>query len=124
MLLAFGISAAAAVDNTSLEAEARNLVSQYLIAVAHGDTATIRTLIGGELLESRDLLLDNPDYSAQLIKAHQNRTLSVIDASVVGPDQVEVNLRVEESGESQFDIHLLVSKTSDTNDELRIVSEY
>lgn len=114
----------AAGDDATLEAEARNLVSQYLIAIANGDTETIRTLIGGELLKSRSMLLDNPDYSAQLIEAHQDRTLSVTDANVVGPEQVEVDLRVKESGETRFDIHLLVAKTGGTSDELRIVSEY
>jgi hypothetical protein len=111
-------------DDSTLEAEARSLVSQYLVAVAHGDTATIRTLIAGELLKSRDALLDNPDYSAQLIQAHQERTLSVTGARIVGPDQVEVDLLVEESAESQFGIHLLVAKNGNTDGNLRIVSEY
>ena len=117
-------STSAIADDAALEAEAHDLVSRYLVAVAHGDTSAIKTLIGGELLETRRGLLDNPDYSAELIRTHQSRRLSITGVRVLGPDQAEVDLRIEESSDSQFSVQLLVARSTNGEGELRIVSEY
>ncbi len=125
LLLVLSLTSTSAIgDDASLEAEAHDLVSRYLVAIAHGDISTIKTLIGGELLETRRELLDNPDYSAELIRAHQGKNVSITGVKVLGPDQIEVDLRIEESSDSQFGVHLLVARTTGSDDELRIIAEY
>jgi hypothetical protein len=106
-----------------METRARNLVSRYFDALTEGDTKTVLTLIGGELLLGRQELLENPEYSNYLIKNYRNSTVSVINSRQVDANLVEVDTSIYKSPDEQFELQLLVKSMDETGEHLLIVSE-
>lgn len=109
--------------NYDMETRARNLVSRYFDALTKGDTKTVLTLIGGELLLGRQQLLENPEYSNYLIKNYRNSTVSVTNSRQVDANLVEVDTSIYKSPDEQFELQLLVKSMDETGENLLIVSE-
>ena len=112
-----------AVAGTWLEDNAQNLVSQYLDALTRGDTVFVLDVIGGELLESRRSLLQNPEYSAYLIKAYSDTKVSVIGSRQLTVDSIEVDASIEKTVDEQFKLTFLVTTVKEKRKTLQIVSE-
>jgi hypothetical protein len=104
------------------EAAAREVLLLYFNALSQGDVGTLRSLMGGALLEKRSRLLDNPTYPAHLVKTYgaarfvinKIETLGTadiaIDASIIStPDEVlkrRYLLRKEMAPDSGSTYHL------------------
>jgi len=106
-----------------METRARNLVSRYFDALTEGDTKSVQTLIGGELLLGRQALLENPEYSNYLIKNYRNSTVSVMNSRQVDSNLVEVGVSIHKSPDEQLELQLLVKSMDETGENLLIVSE-
>jgi hypothetical protein len=79
----------------SPESEAEAVLIHYFDALSQGDVFTLRSLMAGDLLKKRSLLLNNPTYPAFLISTFGNvrfridnvelssSTSVIIDASII-----------------------------------------
>lgn len=102
LLSLFSVHAPASQPEDAMAAEA--VLTRYFDALTHGDTATLRSLMAGDLLEKRLRLLNNPTYPAYLIDTYQNARFLVdriephephsivIDVSIL-VDQVTISQR-------------------------------
>ena len=112
-----------AIGDTGLEEKAQNLVSEYLTALKQGDTKLLLEIIGGNFLESRRTLLQNPDYSTYLIEFYTNASLSVTGSRQITDKSIEVNAVIENSVNEQFSLIFLVEIVKDKGNNLLIVAE-
>lgn len=117
------LQCSAVMAGTQLENNAQKLVSQYLAALTRGDTELLLGVIGGDLLESRRTLLQNPGYSSYLIEAYNNTSVLVAGSRQLTANSVEVDAVIEKAVDEQFRLTFLVKTVKDKPEILRIVSE-
>jgi hypothetical protein len=72
------------------QSAANSVVNNYFIALSQGDTVTIKSLLGGDLLEKRKRLLDNPTYREQLISIYHNAHLNITN-NVISNDSIAID---------------------------------
>jgi hypothetical protein len=92
-LVLFGITVTSYSQAASLSADqsaANSVVNSYFIALSQGDTVTIKSLLGGDLLEKRKRLLDNPTYQGQLTSIYNNARLN-ITSNVISNDSIAID---------------------------------
>jgi len=119
ILIAFSTSA----EESRLEMGARNLVSEYFAALTQGNTELLFSIIGGDLLESRRKLLQNPDYASYLSDAYKDTKVSITGSRQLTNHRVEVDARIEKSLDEQFTIRLIIEDADGTGAVLLIVAE-
>lgn len=112
-----------ATGDTRLEAKAQGLVSQYLTALMQGDTKLLLGIIGGDLLESRRTLLQNPDYSTYLAEVYTGASVSVTGSRQLTVDSVAVDTKIDKAVDEQLSLIFLVEVVKDKGKKLLIVSE-
>jgi len=66
-----------AVFSQSGREAAETLMTQYFQALQEGDTARLKSLLAGDLLDSRARLLSNPQYADQLRRLYSGAQFSV-----------------------------------------------
>jgi hypothetical protein len=71
--------------------EATSVMDQYFAALVNGDVATLKTMLGGDLLEKRNSLLGNPDYSGYLADTYMNATFKMLNADSTDPNTVRID---------------------------------
>ena len=57
--------------------QAETVMNQYFAALASGDVATLKTLLGGRLKAKRAALLNNPEYAGYLATTHANASFEI-----------------------------------------------
>lgn len=125
---ASGFALAAPVDTgspvASINTEAEQVMNQYFTALASGDTASLKTLLGGDLLKKRSLLIDNPTYPAFLTKTYMNASFSILGYTNTGPGTVAVDAVIRFSQNESISKQYVLER-SDSADAMpyRIVSE-
>jgi hypothetical protein len=96
------LSAASSAD----EAEARAVLLRYFDALAQGDVLTLRSLLGGDLLEKRYRLLNNPSYPAHLVETYKQAHFRIDQYTVLNEDtiaaEVVIVLSPDENVEKRF----------------------
>ena len=112
-----------ATGETRLEENAQKLVSQYLVALIQGDTEQLLDIIGGDLLESRRTLLQNPDYSTYLTEVYADASVSVTGSRQLTANRVAVDAMIEKTVDEQFGLIFLVEIVKDKGKKLLIVAE-
>ena len=112
-----------ATADTRLEENAQNLVSQYLAALIQGDTELLLDSIGGEFLESRRMLLQNPDYSTYLVEAYTDASVSVTGSRQLTANSVAVDVVIKKAVDEQLDLIFLVEVVKEKGKKLLIVAE-
>ena len=112
-----------ATADTRLEINAQTLVSQYLTALIQGDTELLLDSIGGDLLENRRTLLQNPDYSSYLAEVYTGAIVSVTGSRQLSASSVAVDVVIEKSIDDQFGLIFLVEFDKDKGKKLLIVAE-
>ena len=112
-----------ATGDTRLEAKAQSLVSQYLTALIQGDTKLLLDIIGGDLLESRRTLLQNPDYSTYLAEVYTDASVSVTGSRQLTVNSVAVDAVIDKAVDEQLGLIFLVEVVKDKGKKLLIVSE-
>lgn len=75
LLLYTNAAQSAPLSDPQMEAE--NIVRGYHLALTQGDTTTIKALLGGDLLEKRRRLLDNPTYPDHLLSVYSGSTIEI-----------------------------------------------
>jgi hypothetical protein len=76
------------------EIEAKGVLLRYLDALGQGDVHTLQSLMAGDLLESRALLLANPQWPAYLGSTLGDAEFAVERIETVGPDRVAVEVSI------------------------------
>ena len=112
-----------ATADTRLEEKAQNLVSQYLAALIQGDTELLLDIIGGDLLESRRTLLQNPDYSTYLTEVYAGASLSVASSKQLSVNSVAVDVVIKKAVDEEFGFTFLVEVVKEKGKRLLIVAE-
>ena len=75
-------------------AQAEAIMSQYFAALASGDVATLKMLLGGKLKVKRTPLLNNPEYAGYLATTHVNTSFEILDIHSTAPNIVSVDVVV------------------------------
>lgn len=112
-----------ATGETRLEENAQKLVSQYLTALIQGDTELLLDIIGGDLLESRRRLLQNPDYSTYLTDVYADATVSVTGSRQLTASSVAVDVVIEKAVDEQLGFTFLIQVVKSKGNKLLIVAE-
>ncbi len=101
------------------------IMDQYFLALTSGDTASLKTLLGGRLLEKRKKLLGNPAYSGHLKKTYQDANFKILNYKSNTPDSVtvEVLITLAESETVRKNYRLERTETNSQQPMLVIVSE-
>ena len=86
-LLYANIAQSAPQSDAQIEAE--NVVRTYHLALTQGDTITIKSLLGGDLLLKRRRLLDNPIYPSHLIEVYGGSTIT-ITRNILNNDSITI----------------------------------
>ncbi len=71
--------------------ETTSVMDQYFGALTNGDTATLKMLLGGDLLKKRSSLLNNPEYSGYLSATYLNATFKILSYDTTDPDIVRID---------------------------------
>ena len=103
------------------EADAKSVVLRYLDALSQGDTQTIKQLLGDEILESKGIILDNPNYSNMLSKMYGLASYDVIGTSVVDEQNIAVDTVINLSPDERLNPRFILA--ADNGEDLKIVEE-
>ena len=112
-----------ATGGTRMEDSAQKLVSQYLTALIQGDTKLLLDIIGGDLLESRRMLLKNPGYSSYLAEVYTGATASVTGSRQLTANRVAVDVLIEKAVDEQLGFIFMVEVVKGKERKLLIVAE-
>ena len=108
-------------DNPLSDIEAESVVSTYLGALQQGDTVTIKQTLGGDLLEARGNLLDNPSYSNTLSRIYSAANSNITRVSYIDAQHIAVDAVIELNPDEILQCRFIVAK--DENEQLKIVEE-
>jgi hypothetical protein len=97
-LLIIGSGRSVNAQPTAIDFSAGEVVQRYVDALPQGDAVTLKSLLSGRLLKSSERQLDDPGYSAFLVKHYSGTSLEVTDYHTLQPDTVAVNVAVKRSG--------------------------
>ena len=103
-LIIFALSATPAVvfsaaDTDTSQFEAKSILTRYFDALKIGDVVALKKLIGGELLERRKLLLQNPTYPSHLINTYQAADFNITNTKSITPDKILIKATITLSAE-------------------------
>ena len=108
-------------DSTQVEA----VMNQYFTALAGGDVATLKTLLGGRLKAKRTPLLNNPEYAGYLATTHVNASFQIMGIRSTTPNTASVDVLVSFSPDET--IHKIYTLKRDASRDAavpyRIISE-
>ncbi len=89
-------------------------VSTYLTALTQGDTAAIASLIGGQFLDERQALLNNPTYPAMLRKLYGQAKFSILGSARADANRVHVDARIVLSPDEKIEKRFYLANDSST----------
>jgi hypothetical protein len=99
------------MSQSDAQVEAESVVKAYHFALTQGDTVTIKSLFGGDLLIKRRRLLDNPTYPSHLIEVYGGSTI-VITRNISSNDSITIDADITlKTGEIQQRRYLLKRNT-------------
>lgn len=102
--------AALTASVSAMEAEAGSVLLRYFDALSQGDTVSMRSLMGGELLDKRSRLLDNPGYPGHLISTYGRAQYTVIDYTTLNDTTVSIDATITLSPEETVKMRFLLKK--------------
>lgn len=101
-----------ALEPSGPESDAGAVVLRYFDAHIQGDTATIRALISGDLLEKRARLIGNPAYSGHLIDTYGQARIEITGYSTLDDGSISVEARVFMSPDETLNKRFLLKRGS------------
>lgn len=113
-------SHAASLTRDQLEADA--IVNNYFSALTQGDTNTIKSLLGGDFLEKRKRLLDNPTYPEHLIGIYNNARIDITN-NVISNDSITVDTVITLNSGETMNLKYILKKDSTRGGRYTIHSE-
>lgn len=93
MLALFSLQAASAPQSEDA-IEAQAVLLRYLDALTQGNTGVLRSLLGGDLLEKRRRLLENPTYPAYLTDTYGSARFSIDNIEDRSPANVAIDVSI------------------------------
>lgn len=97
------------------ETEAGAVLLRYFDALTQGDTATVRALMGGDLLEKRSRLLDNPTYPTHLINTYGQAHFEINRYNTLDNDTISIDATIFLSPDESIKKRYLLKKELQTN---------
>ena len=98
---------------TDDQRQAMAVLQSFLDAHIDGRPVIIKQLLGGELLEKRSPLLDNPDYAVFLSEAYAGARYEMVDWRTISKDSIQIDVRFDSSDqESKRTRYILTRNTS------------
>jgi hypothetical protein len=82
----------AALSNSEIEAQ--SVLTRYFSALTQGDITTLKSLLGGDLLNKRIRLLNNPTYPAFLVETYGSAHFSIEQISTVNSTDIEIDASI------------------------------
>jgi len=101
--------------------QARAAVATYLDALAQGDTFTIKQLLGGDYLQQRQSILDNPSYSNLLSARYSVATSHILATQQINQSQMAVDALIELSKQETLQCRFIIAKNK--HDQIKIIQE-
>lgn len=85
------IAATSAGSAHGASADAGIVVDRYLDALHSGDVDDLQQILGGALLQKRQVLLDNPDYAGHLADEYRGWAFEVLEIRATGSPLLEAD---------------------------------
>ena len=106
------------------KADAGDVLNDYFKALQEGDVITIKSLLGGALLNKRLRLLNNPTYPEYLRTTYGKATFAIEKSTILSPNKVSIrtifDFKKQESLSKEF---LLIREPAKSESQFRIHSE-
>jgi len=116
ILLFIVLAQAIASDHPGgLESDAKAVIQRYFDALIQGDTADLRSLMGGDLIAKRSKLLDNPTYSTHLINTYGQARYKINSYNILGDDAVTVDVTITLSPDETINKRFLLKKAAESD---------
>ena len=126
VLVLFGFANAQYNALTDEQEEATAVLESFLNAQTAGDTETIKESLGGDLLEKRLSLLNNPDYASFLYNMYKDAFFEILNYKSIGKESIQIDVKINlNENESQRMRYLLIKKSTpqDSTPRFRIYSQ-
>lgn len=82
--------------------EGVDVLTRYLSALSRGDTDEARSLMGGELLQKRRRLFNNPEYRKYLVERYKNAHLEILGVQYLDNNKINVSVRTQLENGDRF----------------------
>ncbi len=102
--------ASAGEDPGADQAAAESVLTRYFAALSQGDTLTLRSLMGGSLLEKRSLLLDNPTYPAHLTSTYGQALFRINSYATFDDNSVSISATIDLSPDESINKRFLLKR--------------
>lgn len=77
-------------DNEDEQIQTEIVMRNYHTALTNGDVSSLRSLLDGELLKKRLILLNNPTYPTYLKNTYQGSTFNIIETRFISKDKMAI----------------------------------
>lgn len=94
LILVLSMSSLSAHAQGTAESEAEGVLLRYFDALSQGDTLTLRSVMGGTLLETQSPLLDNPAYPAWLVETFAGARFSIDSVETLSEVEVAIEASI------------------------------
>ncbi len=126
VVLSFQLLNIVSAELTYDQLEAKAVVDRYFDAHKQGDTATIQSLLDGDLLTEQKALLNNPSYPSHLINMYQTAIFEITSLETFDDASISVDTKIiindEESMQATFLLHR-AERENTTSHQLYIFAE-
>ena len=103
--LSIQFSSSVSAEQTLDQLEAKEVVDRYFDALKQGDTGTIQSLLGGDLLTVQKALLDNPTYPEHLITMYKDATYEITALETSQDGYLVVDAKISMNDEESMKVH-------------------
>lgn len=76
--------------NSEEQTAAGKTIQHYFNALKRGDVNSLKSLMGGELLKKRLILLKNPTYPQYLRNTYQDATLKIVETRFIAQGHIAI----------------------------------
>ncbi len=94
LILVLSMSSLSIHAQGTAESEAEGVLLRYFDALSQGDTLTLRSVMGGTLLETQSPLLDNPTYPAWLVETFAGASFSIDGIETLSEAEVAIEASI------------------------------
>jgi hypothetical protein len=126
ILVLLGLASAQNHAITDEQMEARAVLESFLNAQASGDIEIIKESLGGELLEKRLRLLNNPNYGAFLRDVYKDASFKILNYTNLQNDSIQIDVKIDFNEQESRQMRFLLLKKSippDSAPKFRIYSQ-
>jgi hypothetical protein len=92
--------------------EAGLVLESFLNAQRDGRTAMVKECLGGDLLQKRSQLLDNPEYAEFLRNAYKDTIFEIVNYESLTKESMQIDVKFDSSDQESKQIRYLLIKKS------------